>query len=63
LPEGADAVKIHEFISSGKAAYLVVDEETEKDIPSLKNYLSEWKPIKEFGNNATFVRIYRVSDG
>jgi hypothetical protein len=63
LPDGANAAKTHEFLTSGKAAYLVVDVEIEKDIPSLKSYLSERKPIKEFINSAAFLRVYRLSDG
>jgi hypothetical protein len=48
---------------SNNVKYLAFDEEIEKDLPFLKEYLSCSTPVKQFREKEYFIRLYRLESG
>ena len=50
-----------EILAERRARYLIVDEETEKELPFLRVYLADKVPEWDLRRKNMFVKIYKVS--
>lgn len=62
LPDKNDVARLRDALREKNVRYLVIDEDTEKEVPSVKGYISEHPYLKEFRKGGSFVRIYRLTD-
>ena len=56
-----DVARFTSVMNEKHVRYLIVDEETEGELPFLRAYLAKSAPIWDLRLNGVFVRIYRVS--
>ncbi len=56
-----DMARFASVVRERRVRYLIVDEETERELPFLRAYLAKSAPIWGSSLNGMFVRIYRVS--
>ena len=52
--------QLQTMLAEKQVKYMVVDEETESQLPFLRDYLSKTKMIWSTGDTSTFVSIYRI---
>jgi len=55
-----DVARFAEILNERHVKYLIIDEETERELPFLRAYLAGRAPIWDSSLDSTFVRIYRV---
>jgi hypothetical protein len=55
--------RLRQALAETGSQYLVVDEESEIELPSLKAWSAGRVPSREFANGRHFLRLYRLSDG
>jgi len=56
-----DVAQFMRVMNERHVKYLIVDEETERDLPFLRTYLAGRTPVWDSSLDGMFVRIYRVS--
>ncbi len=52
--------RFRKVVSEKKVRYLVFDEKVERELPFLKDYLSQATPVYSARSKGTFVRVYRM---
>ena len=55
-----DTARFMRVVNERHVKYLIVDEETERDLPFLRAYLAGRAPMWDLSLDGMFVKIYRV---
>ena len=56
-----DMARFRSIVSERRVKYLIFDEEMEKELPFLSDYLSKCVPVCAYRDKDAFVRVYRLS--